>query len=275
MPEITAIRNSADSEALLLASVPNDSTILARPQIISTAEKSRYQISFYKTKPGDSASSVAAKFHISTNSVTASNNLSSDYVQVGTVLSIPPANGVVYQVKSGDTVSSIVAAYGADRSLFISVNDAEHGVYPGEHVWIPNVGSPQATAAAAPIADLSGSDFAFGSSAIYGYNGYDYGTCTWYVASHINVPSNWGNAYTWGPGARASGWTVSSTPRVGAIAWGDSYAGFGYLGHVAIVTAVSADGSQIKYSDMNDPYWNVVTNHGWAPVSTYTGYIYR
>ncbi len=266
LPEVTPIRNTADSEALLLASVPNDSTILASPQIVTTSQKSRYQIIFYIVRKGDTISSIADKFHLTAGSVTGSNNLAGDFVSPGTTLAIPPAAGLVYKVKSGDTVGSIVNTYGADKSLFISVNDAENGVFAGERVWIPNAGVPTATFSA-----FSG----FGSySPNYGFNGYDYGFCTWYVASRISMPTNWGNANTWDDYARLTpGWIVSVTPRVGAIAQTD---GMSYLGHVGIVEAVSADGSQIKYSDMNGlAGFGVVGYSGWVSVSSFEHYIHR
>lgn len=267
LPELTAVRNQAQSEALLLATVPNDSTILASPQIVSTSQKSRYQIIFYKVKPGETASSIAAKFRLSASSVTASNNLAGDYVSAGTTLAIPPANGVVYKVASGDTVSSIVSAYGADKRLFISVNDAENGVYANEYVWIPNVSG-------AASSGYSSFYTSSGFAANYGFNGYDYGFCTWYVAAKIAVPSNWGNAYTWDDYARITpGWTVSLSPKVGAIAQSDSMS---YLGHVAVVEAVSADGSMIKFSDMNNlAGWGKVGYSDWASTSTFQHYIYR
>lgn len=270
LPELTAVRNQAQSEALLLATIPNDSTILASPQIVSTSQKSRYQIVFYKVKPGETASSIAAKFHLTTSSITASNNLAGDYVATGTTLAIPPANGVVYKVASGDTVNSIVAAYGADKRLFISVNDAENGVYSGEYVWIPNVSG----AAQSYSSGYSSYYTLSGFAPNYGFNGYDYGFCTWYVASQIAVPTNWGNANTWDDYARiTAGWTVSLTPRPGAIAQSDSMS---YAGHVAIVDAVSADGSEIKYSDMNNlAGWGRVGHSGWVPVSTYQHFIYK
>ena len=105
-----------------------------------------------------------------------------------------------------------------------------------------------------------------------GYNGYDYGYCTWYAAGRVPVPSNWGNANTWDNLARVSGWNVSGTPRVGAVAQTNR----GYYGHVAVVEAVSPDGTMIKYSDMNGlAGFNRVGYSGWVPISKFDNYIYR
>jgi surface antigen len=111
----------------------------------------------------------------------------------------------------------------------------------------------------------------YGFSPQYGNNGYVYGYCTYYVASRISVPKNWGNANTWDNYAQVSGWTVSSVPRVGAILQTDT----GWAGHVGIVDAVSDDGSMILATDMNG--WAGFGRVGskWVPASTYPHYIYR
>ena len=113
------------------------------------------------------------------------------------------------------------------------------------------------------------------------------GNCTWWAwesvcrSWHVGLV-NWGNANTWAYYAAKSGWTVSSSPRPGAIAQTSK----GRFGHVAIVEEVSADGTQIKYSDMNGlAGWNrvgkswetgsYVGNGGWAPTSYFEHYIYR
>lgn len=97
-------------------------------------------------------------------------------------------------------------------------------------------------------------------------NSYSYGYCTWYVATQLNVPNGWHWAYNWDNAARASGYTVSSVPRVGSVAQTDRYRG----GHVAVVTAIS--GSKVQIRDMNWVGWNKSSVH-WVPRSYYV-YIY-
>jgi surface antigen/LysM repeat protein len=265
VPELTAVRNQADSEVALLSNVPTDTQSLSKPQIISTSQKSRYDIKKYVVQPGDSADSVAAKFNLTVSSITGSNNLNSSVLKPGTTLQIPPGNGLVYQVKAGDTVGSIVNKYGADNDLFVSVNDAERGVITGSFVWIPNVAVPTVTS----FASVSFRVASFSPN--YGFNGYDFGYCTYYVASRIAVPSNWGNANTWDNYARVTpGWTVVLTPSAGAIAQTDR----GGLGHVAVINEVSADGSMIKYSDMNGlAGWGRVGTSDWVSASRFEHYI--
>jgi surface antigen/LysM repeat protein len=267
IPELTAVRNQADSEVALLSNVPTDTQALSKPQIIGTSQKSRYDIKKYVVQAGDTADSVGTKFNITAASVTGSNGLTSSALKQGDTILIPPGNGLVYQVKSGDIVGSIVNKYGADNDLFVSVNDAERGVAVGSYVWIPNVAVPIVAHYVAPTSNFRVASF----SPNYGFNGYDYGYCTYYVASRIAVPSNWGNANTWDNYARATpGWTVVLTPSPGAIAQTDR----GGLGHVAIVSEVSEDGSQIKYSDMNGlAGWGRVGNSDWTSASRFEHYI--
>jgi surface antigen len=216
---------------------------------------------------GDTADSLATKFGLTAASITGSNNLNSSTLKVGTTLLIPPGNGIVYQVKANDTVASVVNKYGADNDLFVSVNDAERGLIAGSYVWIPNVAAPAAPSYAALAASFRVASF----SPNYGFNGYDYGYCTYYVASKIAVPSNWGNANTWDNYARATpGWSVMLTPVPGAVAQTDR----GGLGHVAIVSEVSPDGTMIKYSDMNGlAGWGRVGYSDWTSASHFEHYI--
>jgi surface antigen len=273
LPERTAIQNQADSETALLSFIPNDQTSLAKPQIVSTALKSKYDIVRYKTKKGDTVDKLASKFHLTVGSITGSNSLVGTSVDPGITLLIPPANGIVYKVKKGDTVNGIVNKYNIDKNLFVSVNDTELGIKPGSYIWIPNATEPTVLQAAVPSYYTSPFGV-YNYTPTYGYNGYDYGFCTWYVASQISLPSNWGNANTWDDYARRTpGWTVSLTPRPGAIAQSDA----GFEGHVGIVSSVSPDGSKIKYSDMNGlAGWGAVGYSGWVPAyGHYQHFIYH
>lgn len=273
LSELTAIRNQADSDSLILSVPPSDSTSLAKPQIVSTAQKSKQDIIHYVTVPGDDINSLSTKFGVSADSIRWSNSLSGNNVASGIKLVIPPVNGIVYTVKSGDTPASIAQKYSADEGQVIALNDAEiNGLQPGELIIIPN-------GRIAPVISYSSysSGFSLGSfAANYGGNGYDFGWCTWYVATRIAVPTNWGNANTWDNYAAITpGWIVSRTPVAGAIAQTD---GMSYLGHVGYVEQVSADGSQILLSDMNGIAPGSSWGHagtGWVATSLFQHYIYH
>lgn len=264
--ELPAVKQTADSDSLLLSAVPSDTTAISKPQIVATAVKSKQGIRTYSVEAGDTVTTIAAKFKVSPESIRWSNSLSGNYVATDVKLSIPPVNGIVYQVKAGDTPASLARQYRADESLIITYNDAEiSGLTVGEKIIIPNGQVVPTVSYRSFVTSYSPSSS--------GYNAYVRGYCTWYVANKIAVPSNWGNANTWDNYARLSGWTVSAVPRVGAIGQADS--GFGYLGHVAYVEEVSDDGTMIKYSDMNGlAGWNRVgRTAGFVSASIYK-YIY-
>lgn len=267
LPELTAVRNQADSDSLMLSVVPNDSTTLTKPLVVSTAEKSKQDIVHYVAVAGDTITNLSAKYGVTPASIRWSNNISGDSIAAGTALVIPPVNGIVYTVKSGDTPASLASRYQSDQDQIIDFNDAEiSGLTPGELIVIPN-------GQIAPVVKVNPAAYFLGSfTASYGGNGYDFGYCTWYVANRIAVPTNWGNANTWDDYARLSGWTVSTVPIAGAIAQTDR----GFEGHVAVVESVSADGSQITYSDMNGlAGWGRIGYSGLSPASTFQHYIYH
>jgi surface antigen len=98
-----------------------------------------------------------------------------------------------------------------------------------------------------------------GSNAPAGW--YPYGQCTYWVWSQRNV-GNWNNASEWAWQARRDGWTVSSTPIVGAI---------GQRGnHVVYVESVS--GNNVTVSEMNYQGWGVVSRR--TVSASYFTYIY-
>jgi len=272
LPETTAISNQAQSQAAEVAVAASNDNVVTKPQVVATALKSRADIRTYTAVRGDTVSSIAAKFGITSDSVRWSNNITGDAVAPGTKLAIPPVNGIVYTVKSGDTASSLAARFHASRAQIIAYNDAEiSGLKPGERIIIPNA-VQQGGQTATTVSGGLGSGFLWGSGPIYGFNGYDYGYCTWYVATQVPVPANWGNANTWDYYAAASGWSVGHTPALGSIAQSNT----GYFGHVAVVDAVSANGSMIKFRDMNGlAGWGRVGQSGWVPASHFDNYINR
>jgi surface antigen len=268
LPEEKALNSQAQSAKVTVAVSSSDSTVMAKPQIVATALKSKKDIVAYTVLPNETVASIAEKFGVTSDSVRWSNGLATNTVNAGTKLTVPPVNGIVYTVKTGDTVQSLATKYKANAEQIIAFNDAELvGLKVGEQIIIPG-GQQEVVASASSI---SRSLYSGSFKATYGGNGYDYGYCTWYVATQIPVPSNWGNANSWAYYAAQSGWTVSSTPRVGAIAQTSR----GGYGHVAVVSAVSLDGSQVYIRDMNGVAgWGQV-GAMWQSTSKYERYIYR
>lgn len=162
---------------------------------------------------------------------------------------------MVYTVKSGDTIDSIVSKYKANKDQLIADNDIEVlGLRVGSNILIRD-GSITPT----PVARSANvSNFAWGGGAVYGSNGYDYGYCTWYVANRRAaagnpIPSNLGNASTWKALAIKAGFAVGNVPQAGAVIWTPPR---DYYGHVGYVESVNPDGS-VNVSEMNTRGWAV------------------
>ena len=118
----------------------------------------------------------------------------------------------------------------------------------------------------------SSSSSAASNNAKYDAKSYYVGECTWGVKSQVSwVGPYWGNANQWVASARAEGFSVGTTPQVGAVAvWvGGAY------GHVAVVTAVESS-TNIQVSESNYMGRRYIDNHrGWFnPTTTSEGTVY-
>lgn len=279
----TNVANASISLASKAQLSQSDDTLISKPQIVdnSTARG----ITSYTVVAGDTVPALANKFNVSADTIRWANNLTGDNLSAGTVLSIPAISGVVYTVKAGDTTDALATKYKSDASRIISYNDLElSGLQPGSKIIIPAGVLPDnekpgyvapLTTAANYYSTLLGS----GTISADAGNRYDYGECTWYAYNRrvqlgLTAPGSfWGNANTWDNNARQDPrFVVSSTPHIGDIAQSDYMSAWG---HVAIVEAVSADGTQIKFSDMNNlAGWGRVGYSGWVSASYFPNYIH-
>lgn len=247
LPETGLIINEADSvKASLNASVSSHEAVL-KPQILSSDIKTKADIKEYVVVQGDTLASLSVAYGVTTDSIKWSNNLTNDTLKPGTTLLIPPINGIAYTVKSGDSADALGKKYNVPADQITQFNDAEiTGLVAGERIVIP--GGTVKVVASSRGSTPYYANFAFGNSAIYGYNGYVPGYCTWYVANkRIQIgrplPANLGNASTWDNYA-PQGW--NRTPAYGAaVVTKESGAG-----HVAFVEQVYDDGS-VLISEMN------------------------
>lgn len=248
LAETPAVTNQADSASTELV-VPAQTTVIAKPQAVATELKSNKDIVTYTAVEGDTIASIAAKFGVTSESILWSNSLTGNVVAVGTKLTIPPVTGIVYTVKDGDTPDTLSQKYRANRDQIVAFNDAEiAGLKAGQQIIIPNGQQP----AAASRSGYGGIGAVGSFLPTYGYNGYDRGFCTWYVANRRieigkQLPSNLGDAWTWDDRAKAAGLRVDTNPAVGAAIVTNSTR---RPGHVAFVEAVNADGS-VWISEMN------------------------
>ena len=264
LPESTSVVNHADTVSATETVAPADTSVIAKPQVVSTALASKKDIRTYTTQAGDTLSSIATKFGVTSDSIKWSNSITGNTIAPGKTLRLPPAgvNGVVYTVARGDTPKSLAQKFTADENQIITTNDAEiSGLTPGDLILIPGGVVQSAPAATASASYYGAASFAWGGNApVYSANGYDYGWCTWHAANRRReigrpIPSNLGNAISWYYIAKNMGMPVGDTPAAGAVLW---HARMGGFGHVAFVESINPDGS-LQVSDMNYPIWGRVT----------------
>jgi N-acetylmuramoyl-L-alanine amidase len=259
------------SSQVALPTTTDDS--LAKRTVVETAGAATRTITSYSVANGDTLSTIASRFGITTDTLKWANSLADvDSLSPGQSLTILPVSGLLYTVKAGDSPESLAGAYQANAAQIVSYNNAEvKGLSAGQQIIIPDgvrVDAPKTVARVASVPSAARSNIAPTLTRYaFGGNGYAYGYCTYYVAGRRSVPSGWGNANTWYYAAQSSGFRVGSTPVPGAIAWTSA----GYYGHVAYVEQVS--GGQVLVSEMNfNGNWNRVTSR-WASASSFR-YIY-
>lgn len=288
---VSTLSQSLTVESLL---AQTDTNTISKPQIVQPAANSRAATK-YVAVAGDTVPVLAQKYGISAETIKWANNLTSDNIEPGKELTIPPVDGVVYTVKAGDTVDSIVSKYKADKDRLVAFNDLEMTatLEPGSKITIPGGDLPEnerpGYVAPRPAVQAGGYNpgvIAGNYSGGYatGWNGgmsagnrYGYGQCTWYSYERrlqlgLPVGGMWGNANTWAYAASASGFLVDGNPTPGSI-----MANGGGYGHVAIVESVNP-GVSVTISEMNGYRfgggWNRV-GHGEISWGQATSGMYR
>ena len=261
MPISNNVSNLSQSLAIESTLAQTDTNVISKPQIVQPAADSRNSKK-YTTVAGDSVATVSQKFGISANTIKWANKLAVDTLEPGKVLTIPPVDGVIYTVRSGDTVDSIAAKYKADRDRLVAFNDLELSGNPGAGAQIiipggdlptderPGYVAPRTYTAPTTYGNYSGGSSSSWGAGASGGNRYAWGNCTWYVYERrlqlgMPVGGMWGNASTWAYAASASGFLVDGSPTAGAVMQN----GGGY-GHVAVVESVNP-GVSITISEMN------------------------
>jgi murein DD-endopeptidase MepM/ murein hydrolase activator NlpD len=114
----------------------------------SISDKGRTEIVQYTVESGDTVSSIAQKFGITSDTIIWQNNLTSkDAIKEGQTLEILPIDGVAHKVSKGDTIYSIGKKYGLDESEVQAVtefpfntfvNDETFELAVGQIVIVPN-----------------------------------------------------------------------------------------------------------------------------------------
>lgn len=127
------------------------STVMS-PVTVESDKKSRPEVVDYEVKDGDTLSSIAEKFGVSMDTIRWANDgaiKSVNSIKPGQVLKIPPVDGIVHTVKSGETVYTIAKKYSAEPQAIVDfpfntfTNDETFALAVGQELVIPNGVMPE------------------------------------------------------------------------------------------------------------------------------------
>jgi murein DD-endopeptidase MepM/ murein hydrolase activator NlpD len=98
----------------------------------------------YKVRAGDSLTGIANRFGVSYMTIWWVNNLKSNRLEPGRVLTIPPMNGLVITAKEGDTLESLASAHKISADLIYETNGLEdRNLVVGQTLVLPGaLGEP-------------------------------------------------------------------------------------------------------------------------------------
>ena len=138
-PEFILVENSS----LKASSPPTTFSSQALGALVAgyEPEDAKMVITEYIVEEGDSLWSLAAKFNVSLDTILWANNLDkTSILKVGQKLVILPVSGVIYHVKSGDTVSEIAETYKGKVEEIVAFNYLadEDDIYIGDIIIVPN-----------------------------------------------------------------------------------------------------------------------------------------
>lgn len=112
---------SDNRQNALAISSPSSESIAVDADIFQTniSQKPRDKIIDYTVERGDTLSTIAEKFGISTETIRWANDLSGDNITVGDSLKIIPVTGIAYKVAKGDSVYSIAKKLDTDPQKIV------------------------------------------------------------------------------------------------------------------------------------------------------------
>lgn len=285
---LTARLGPVNAEAVVVAeggeygdvSLGRYSTII-KPVSIPTSAPISHQPVVYRVAPGETLSSIAAKYHVTVSEIRWSNSnlYSSDTVATGDQIVIPPVHGVVVTTKATDTVDSLGTKYSVDPQAIVDFNRLRSSTLTAGMVLVIPGGVGGAFPPPPAVYQILNSTLRSSFPVVvlncclgpYVNNKFPVGWCTYYVATKRNVTWN-GDAGYWYQNASYQGYQVGPTPRPGAImvTW-ESWAG-----HVAYVESVNPDGSWVV-TEMNWVAFDVIDQRTIKPGqlgSRLVGFIY-
>ena len=136
--------NNTDSEVVVLTDEQKKEQILQSSETDYTEpaeEPHHVEIVTHTVQRGESLSRIAKKYGVSMDTICGSNNLQSyEVISVGTRLSIPNKEGIVYKLKYGEGLIPVVRKYKASLNKLLAVNNIRNPdfIQPNQLVFIPD-----------------------------------------------------------------------------------------------------------------------------------------
>ena len=120
--------------------------IIVGENVFSTdiSQKPRSEIITYAVQNGDTLSSISKKFGISEDSIRWQNDITGDFISVGTELDIIPVTGLAHKVSQGDTVYTIAEKYDTNPQKIVDfpfndfANPETFSLVSGQTIIVPD-----------------------------------------------------------------------------------------------------------------------------------------
>ncbi len=116
--------------------------------LIASISSTPFKINYYQVQSGDSLQSIAEKFGVSKETIKWSNvdkygnydSYTNETVNIGDELKIPEITGVLYEVREGDTLDSILNKTSGDRFTTIEVNQiqSDNSIVGRQTILVPD-----------------------------------------------------------------------------------------------------------------------------------------
>lgn len=143
---------SQDTNSAKVASPAANQSIIVGENVFETkaSQKPRDKVINYSVQKGDTLSTIANKFGVSTETIKWANNLTSDTVNVGDSLDILPVTGVAYKVQRGDTIYTIAKKLDSDPQKIVDfpfndfANPETFSLVEGQMLIVPDGIKPSA-----------------------------------------------------------------------------------------------------------------------------------
>lgn len=137
--ESTDLRNLANAQV-------GEQSISVGEDVFATenSDKPRDKVLTYTVQKGDTISTIARKYGISTDTIKWANGLSGDNIVIGDSLKIPPVTGIVHIVQPGETVYTIAKKLDTDPQKIVEfpfndfVNPETFSLVSGQTLIVPD-----------------------------------------------------------------------------------------------------------------------------------------